>query len=198
MVHPNTCGFSSAISWWSVLRSATHNQGQATPSYINASPSACIRSLYAQGTAPVALAREKAEAIGQLVRGEDPRAGRVSITPKTFKDCMDGLLNCLLPHWRERPKTADRLRSPIWSVIDDAIAHEWDTAGNPACWKGRLEKVIPRRQKLQRGHHAALAYPYERYRRPLDGGLLLGTADVPPRDDRRDCSNFNTATSVRA
>lgn len=111
MVHPNTCGFSSAISWWSVLRSATHNQGQATPSYINASPSACIRSLYAQGTAPVALAREKAEAIRQLVRGEDPRAGRVSITPKTFKDCMDGLLNCLLPHWRERPKTADRLRS---------------------------------------------------------------------------------------
>lgn len=36
-------------------------------------------------------------------------------------------------HWQERPKTADRLRSPIQSVIDDTIAHEWDTAGNPAC-----------------------------------------------------------------
>jgi integrase len=65
---------------------------------------------------------------------------------------------CLLPHWTERPETADRLRGRIQAVIDYAIAHEWRTAGNPARWKGLLDKVMPARQKLTRGHHAALAY----------------------------------------
>lgn len=35
MVHPNTCVFSSAISWWSELPIATRNQGQAILSYMN-------------------------------------------------------------------------------------------------------------------------------------------------------------------
>ncbi|RWA73410.1 MAG: site-specific integrase [Mesorhizobium sp.] len=65
---------------------------------------------------------------------------------------------CLLPHWQKRPETADRLRSRIQAVIDYGIAHEWRTAGNPARWRGLLDKVMPKRQKLSRGHHAALAY----------------------------------------
>jgi hypothetical protein len=106
----------------------------------------------------VALAREKAEAIRQLVRGEGPRADRILITPKTFKVCMDGFLNCLLPPWQERPETADRLRSRIQAVINYAIAHEWG-------WQSGLLKrgksdASP--SELQRGHYAALAYPYER------------------------------------
>ncbi|MCC3243749.1 integrase arm-type DNA-binding domain-containing protein [Methylocystis sp. WRRC1] len=71
---------------------------------------------------------------------------------------MGDVKACLLPHWRERPETADRLRSRIQAVIDYAIAHEWRTAGNPARWKGLLDKVLPARRKLERGHHAALAY----------------------------------------
>jgi integrase len=157
---------------------------------------------YGQGTAPVslALAREKADAIREkLARGTDPREERKPTKPKTFADCMEGLLasradgwtndkhraqwemtlreyakplhampvakivvgdvkGCLLPHWQERPETADRLRSRIQAVIDYGIAHEWRTAGNPARWKGLLDKVMPKRQKLTRGHHAALAY----------------------------------------
>lgn len=65
---------------------------------------------------------------------------------------------CLLPHWDERPVTADRLRSRIQAVVDYGIAHEWRTAGNPARWRGLLDKVMPKRQRLTRGHHAALAY----------------------------------------
>lgn len=157
---------------------------------------------YGQGTAPVSLplAREKADAIRQqLARGEDPRASRNAIKPKTFGEVMEQLLtakesewtnpkhaeqwkmtlrsyakplhhlpvadivmgdvkDCILPHWTERPETAARLRSRIQAVIDYAIAHEWRTAGNPARWGGLLEKVMPKRQKLSRGHHAALAY----------------------------------------
>ena len=65
---------------------------------------------------------------------------------------------CIEPHWQQRPETADRLRSRILAVIDYGIAHGWRTAGNPARWRGLLDKVMPARRKLQRGHHAALAY----------------------------------------
>lgn len=157
---------------------------------------------YGQGTAPVnlALAREKADAIRQLLaRGEDPRTAKQATKPKSFKDCMDALLearegswtnakhadqwrmtladyakplhdlpvadivigdvkDCLMLHWTERPETADRLRSRIQAVIDYGIAHEWRTAGNPARWRGLLEKVMPPRQKLTRGHHKAMHF----------------------------------------
>jgi len=71
---------------------------------------------------------------------------------------MGDVKECLMPHWHERPETADRLRSRIQAVIDYAIAHEWRSTANPARWKGLLDKVMPRRQKLTRGHHAALPY----------------------------------------
>jgi integrase len=71
---------------------------------------------------------------------------------------MGDVKECLLPHWQERPETADRLRSRIQAVLDYAIAHEWRSAGNPARWKGLLDKVMPKRQTMTRGHHAALAY----------------------------------------
>lgn len=73
---------------------------------------------------------------------------------------MGDVKDCLMPHWQERPETADRLRSRIQAVIDYGIAHEWRTAGNPARWRGLLDKVMPARKKLQRGHHAALAYDH--------------------------------------
>ncbi|MER8810460.1 tyrosine-type recombinase/integrase [Mesorhizobium australicum] len=66
--------------------------------------------------------------------------------------------DCLITHWQERPETADRLRSRIQAVIDYGIAHEWRKTANPARWKGLLDKVMPERKKLSRGHHAALAY----------------------------------------
>jgi integrase len=73
---------------------------------------------------------------------------------------MGDVKDCLTPHWHERPETADRLRSRIQAVIDYAIAHEWRSAGNPARWKGLLDKVMPKRQTMVRGHHAALAYAH--------------------------------------
>src|SRR5690606_14891380 len=57
---------------------------------------------YGQGTAPVSLslAREKAEAIRQqLARGEDPKADRKPLKPKTFADCMEGLLQAKANDW---------------------------------------------------------------------------------------------------
>ncbi len=157
---------------------------------------------YGQGTSPVslALAREKAGIIrGDLARGIDPRRESSPTKPKTFSDCMVGLLavkaselsnakhkaqwemtlreyakplhdmpvdqitmpdvkDCLMEYWLAKPETAQRLRSRIQAVIDYAIAHDWRTSANPAQWKGLLDKVMPKRQKLTRGHHTALQY----------------------------------------
>lgn len=65
---------------------------------------------------------------------------------------------CLMPHWQDRPVTADRLRGRIQAVVDYGIAHGWRTAHNPARWQGLLDKVMPPRRKMARGHHAALGY----------------------------------------
>jgi integrase len=64
----------------------------------------------------------------------------------------------LLEHWTERPETADRLRSRIGMVLDYAIAHGYRTEANCAKWTGLLDKVMPARQRLTQGHHAALPY----------------------------------------
>ncbi|MGV2980652.1 tyrosine-type recombinase/integrase, partial [Camelimonas sp. ID_303_24] len=56
--------------------------------------------------------------------------------------------------------TASRLRGRIEAVIDAARAmgHIPQNEANPARWRGHLDKLLPKRQKLTRGHHAAMAY----------------------------------------
>lgn len=71
---------------------------------------------------------------------------------------VDDVVSCLTPHWTARQETADRLRSRIAAVIDYARARGLRDAGNPAQWKGLLERLLPARKALQRGHHAALDY----------------------------------------
>lgn len=102
---------------------------------------------------------------------------------------MGDVKNCILPHWTERPETADRLRSRIQAVVDYAIAHEWRTAGNPARWQGLLDKVMPARRKLERGHHAALAYASV----PVMMGALRESSGIAAR-----AVEFLTLTAARS
>jgi integrase len=71
---------------------------------------------------------------------------------------VDDVVRCLTPHWTARPETADRLRSRIGAVLDYAKARGLRDGDNPARWKGHLDKLLPARQKLSRGHHAAVDY----------------------------------------
>jgi integrase len=70
------------------------------------------------------------------------------------------VLEVLHPLWATIPETASRLRGRIETVLDAARArgligqHE----ANPARWRGHLDKLLPKRQKLTRGHHAAMAF----------------------------------------
>ena len=64
----------------------------------------------------------------------------------------------LQPLWSRTPETAERLRGRIESVLDAAKAKGLRSGENPARWRGHLEQLLPKRRRLTRGHHAAMAY----------------------------------------
>ena len=70
----------------------------------------------------------------------------------------EDVLSVLNPIWLTRHETASRLRGRIERVLDFAKAKGWRSGENPALWRGHLKNVLPARQKLTRGHHAAMPY----------------------------------------
>ncbi len=70
----------------------------------------------------------------------------------------DDIVDTLKPIWTTIPETADRLRMRIAAVMDHARARGLYAGTNPADWRGGLKELLPPRQKLTRGHHAAAAY----------------------------------------
>src|SRR5262245_66133193 len=74
------------------------------------------------------------------------------------KITTDDVLSVLKPLWNEKPETASRLRGRIERVLDAAKAQGLRNGENPARWRGHLDQLLPRRQRLTRGHHAAMGY----------------------------------------
>jgi hypothetical protein len=70
----------------------------------------------------------------------------------------EAILAVLHPVRATTPETAQRLRARIEAVLDAAKAQGLRTGENPATWRGHLSHLLPKRQKLTRGHHAALPY----------------------------------------
>jgi integrase len=68
------------------------------------------------------------------------------------------VLEVLQPLWQSVPETASRLRGRIERILDAAKAKGFRQGENPARWRGHLALLLPKRQKLTRGHHAALPY----------------------------------------
>jgi integrase len=68
------------------------------------------------------------------------------------------VLSVLRPLWARTPETAERLRGRIENVLDAARAKGFRGGENPARWRGHLDQLLPKRQRLSRGHHTALAY----------------------------------------
>lgn len=63
----------------------------------------------------------------------------------------------LEPIWTTKTETASRLRQRIEAVLDFAKVKKLRTGENPAVWRGNLDKVLPRPQKVATvTHHAAL------------------------------------------
>ena len=74
------------------------------------------------------------------------------------KITTDDVLSVLKPLWNEKPETASRLRGRIERVLDAAKAQGLRSGENPARWRGHLDQLLPKRQRLTRGHHAAMTY----------------------------------------
>jgi integrase len=72
----------------------------------------------------------------------------------------EAVLSVLQPIWRSKFETASRLRGRIEAVLDAARAKGLipRNEANPARWKGHLAMLLPKRQALSRGHHAAMPY----------------------------------------
>jgi integrase len=74
------------------------------------------------------------------------------------KVTTEDVLQVLKPLWTTRPETASRLRGRIERVLDAAKALGQRSGENPALWRGHLANLLPKRQKLTRGHHAAMPF----------------------------------------
>jgi integrase len=74
------------------------------------------------------------------------------------KISTDDVLSVLKPLWNEKPETASRLRGRIERILDAAKARGLRGGENPARWRGHLDQLLPKRQRLTRGHHAAMVY----------------------------------------
>jgi hypothetical protein len=70
------------------------------------------------------------------------------------------IVSVLTPLWSAVPETAARLRGRIEAVLASAQVDGWipEDKPNPARWRNWLERKLPKRQRLTRGHHAAMAY----------------------------------------
>ncbi len=60
--------------------------------------------------------------------------------------------------WESHPSSAGLLRGYIETVLNIAKVSGHRSGDNPAAWKGHLEHILPARQRLSRGHHAALPF----------------------------------------
>jgi integrase len=70
----------------------------------------------------------------------------------------EDVVQILKPIWAKKPETASRLRGRIERILDAARATGHRSGENPARWKGHLDHLLPKRQELTRGRHAAMHY----------------------------------------
>ena len=83
----------------------------------------------------------------------------------------------LKPLWQTRPETANRLRGRCEQVWDFAKAHGHCSGENPFRWRGHLDKLLPMRPRLTRGHHKAMPFADV----PAFVGRLRAMEGVAPR-----------------
>ena len=70
----------------------------------------------------------------------------------------DDVVGVLKPIWTSKAETASRVRGRIEKVLDAAKAKGFRQGENPARWRGHLDHLLPKHDKLARGHHAAMPY----------------------------------------
>jgi integrase len=70
------------------------------------------------------------------------------------------IMKVLEPIWAEKTETATRLRQRIETVLDWAGANRFRTGENPARWRGHLDKLLPKANKVHKVEHFQ-SMPYD-------------------------------------
>lgn len=132
-----------------------------------------IDPIAAKNSAPVTVPTfgEEADAFIEAMKPQFRNAKHIAQWEMTLRDYAAPLrpkrvdqittadvLEVLKPYWLTKPETASRLRGRIERVLDAAKAKGHRSGENPALWRGHLDKLLPKRRKLTRGHHAAMPY----------------------------------------
>jgi integrase len=113
------------------------------------------------------LADEVAETKAAGFRGKKSRAiwdrafnrYAVDLRPLSIDEVdTAAVLKVLKPIWLEKPETGTKTRRCIEAVLDAAKAKGFREGENPAAWRGQLVHLLPKRQKLSRGHLSAMPY----------------------------------------
>jgi integrase len=69
------------------------------------------------------------------------------------------IMQILEPIWAKKAETASRVRSRIELVLAWATVRGYRTGENPAIWRNHLDKLLPKRSRIQKvKHHSALPF----------------------------------------
>jgi len=90
------------------------------------------------------------------------RTAEVELAPlrdmKPHEVTTEDVLRVLRPIWTGTPETGRRLRGRLEHFLDAAKARGLREGDNPARWRGHLSLLLGQRQRLTRGHHAAVPF----------------------------------------
>jgi integrase len=106
------------------------------------------------GHAALLAQQQACAAVGNDDEGYAAPLRRMSVSTIT----TDDVLSVLKPLWHTRPETASRVRARIERVLEAAKAQGLRTGENPARWRGHLDQLLAKRQKVDGAHHVALPY----------------------------------------
>jgi integrase len=69
------------------------------------------------------------------------------------------MMRVLQPIWTNKTETATRVRGRCEVILDWATVRGYRVGPNPATWRGRLDKLLPKRSKIAPvRHHPAIPY----------------------------------------
>jgi integrase len=109
---------------------------------------------------PKHRAQWKMTLLGKTLDGEDAEFDYCKPLRSLDVDAIttDDVLSVLQPIWNSKTETASRIRGRIERVLDAAKAKGLRSGENPARWRGHLDQLLPKRERLTRGHHRAMPY----------------------------------------
>ena len=100
-------------------------------------------------------AKHAAQWLSSIERFANPLIGNKQLDQITTED----ILKILQPIWQSKTVTASRLRGRLEWVLSSATALQLRTGLNPAAWRGHLETILPKPNKIRmEKHHKALPF----------------------------------------